>query len=423
MAEYRLTAEGKEYLEKGLPEKNLVDLLNKYPQRAVKFTKAVANVKNFHIALKWAMEKGWVTRREDELILLKYPEKIPEEEALERVAKGKPVEEKILQVLLQRNLVEKIVAAVEELAGKVAGKEITELTPELLKTGLWKTVKFVKYTVDVPPKKVVQIGKKHPYRQVIEEVRERLIGLGFVEARGPYVEMNFWNADALFMPSDHPARSIHDVFSVKNPKKGKVLDKKIWERVGETHKTGWITGSKGWGMWDFQLAQKLLLRSHNTAVSARALTKLKKEDMPCKLFVIDRVFRPEAFDAKHSPEFFQCEGIVCGEGLNLKHLLGYLREIALAVTGAEKVHFKPSYFPFTEPSIEGLALHPKLGWFEFGGAGIFRPEVTLPLGVEVPVLAWGLGLDRLAMVKLGVDDIRFLYTDNLQWLREKSLVI
>ncbi len=419
MSSYRLTAEGQDYSKNGLPEKNLVDLLNKYPRKSIQISKAIATVKGFPIALKWGMERGWVSRSGNEIFLLKYPEKIPEQDTLEKIAKGKQVDEKILEILVQRKLVEKIIVGEVD---KLVGKDVTNLTPDLLKTGLWKKVKLTPYNVNVPIKENYP-AKIHPYRQVIEEIREKLIGMGFVETRGPFVELNFWNADALFMPSDHPARSVHDVFLVKGSKSGKVLDKNLWERVGEAHKNGWITGSKGWGNWDFELARKLILRSQTTAVSARVLSKLKRENLPYKSFVIDRNFRPDVIDAKHGVDFDMCEGIVVGEGLSLRNLLGYLKEIAVAVTGSEKVMFKPHYFPFTEPSLEGYVKHPKLGWIEFGGAGIFRPEVTLPLGVEVPVLAWGLGLGRLAMIKMGIDDIRYLNTDNLEWLRKKPLVI
>ncbi len=419
MAGYRLTVEGQEYLKNGLPEKNLVELLNKYPRKSLPISKAIASVKGFSIALKWGMERDWVSRREDEIFLLRYPGKIPEQEALEKIAKGRQIDEKILEILVQRKLVEKVVVGEVD---KLIGKEVTTLTPELLKTGLWKKVKLTPYNVNVPIKEIYP-AKIHPYRQVVEEVRERLIGLGFVEARGPLVELNFWNADTLFMPSDHPARGIHDVFIVKGPKFGKVADKELWGRVEATHKGGWITGSKGWGNWDFELARQLVLRSQTTAVSARVLSKLKKENLPHKMFVIGRNFRPDVIDVRHSADFDMCEGVVVGEGLTLKHLLGYLKEIAVAVTGSEKVMFRPHYFPFTEPSVEGYAHHPKLGWIEFGGAGIFRPEVTLPLGVEVPVLAWGLGIGRLAMIKMGVDDMRYLQTDDINWLRKKSLVV
>ncbi|MCD6371929.1 MAG: phenylalanine--tRNA ligase subunit alpha [Candidatus Aenigmarchaeota archaeon] len=422
MKVYELTEEGKEYLEKGLPEKRLIELLKEEPDHSIKMEVAIKKIKNFHIAIKWAVEKGWVRIRDNLLELVSYPTEFPEDDALKKIEKGESVSEEILKILKKRKLVREISLEKEELERRYAGKEISDLFPELIKYDVWEKVKFKRYNVKLPSYRIYP-GKLHPYRQIIEEVRKKLLSLGFVEIKGPLVELNFWNCDALFMPSDHPARSIHDIFMLKKPKYGKVLDEKLWKVVKKTHLNGWKTGSRGWGSWDFVLARKLILRSQGTAVSARTLYKLKKEDLPFKMFMIGRVFRPDAIDAKHLMEFDQCEGIVVGENLNLKHLLGYLKEIATSSFAAKKVKFKPAYFPFTEPSVEGLVYHSDLGWIEFGGAGIFRPEVTLPLGIEEPVLAWGLGIGRLAMLKLGIDDIRYLYTDKLGWLREESMVI
>ena len=418
-SQYRLTAEGEEYRRHGLPEKNLFELLLKTPLSAKEIHK---KIKHADIALLWLKKKKLVQEKNGKIILLVDKVEFPEQDALERISSGIAVNLEILEILFKRKLVQKVYEEIEKLSKEIEEKEVQELTPILLKSGLWKKAKLTPIDINVPPQKIVSIGKSHPYRQIIDDVREKLIGLGFVEARGPLVEMNFWNFDALFMPSDHPARSIHDVLNVKNLPNGKILNKQLWGRVEETHKDGWITGSRGWGNWDFPLARKLVLRIQGTALSTRVMSKLKKEDLPHKMFTIDRVFRSDVIDVKHLAEFDQCEGIVVSEGLNLKHLLGYLKEIVISVTGAEKVRFRPTYFPFTEPSVEGQAYHPELGWVEIGGSGIFRPEVTLPLGVEVPVLAWGLGFGRLAMIKMGVNDIRYLYTDNLQWLREKSLV-
>lgn len=417
MKKYELSEEGQEYLKKGLPEKQLVDTLNKQPLKSMPFEEAKKNISNFFIALQWALKNKWAKSAGKDLVLTKYPQDIPEQDALEKCERGEEVDDNLANVLLQRKLIKKIITSE---ADKLVGKEITSITPQLLKTGLWKQVKFQKYDVNVPVSPTYP-GKLHPYRQVIEEFRERLIGLGFVEAKGPLVELNFWNSDALFMPSDHPARGIHDVLMSKEPKEGKILDNALWKRVEETHKTGWITGSKGWGNWDFELAKRLILRSQTTAVSARILSKLKREDLPHKMFVIDRAFRFDVIDAKHFIEFDQCEGIVVGEGLTFRNLLGYLKEFALTI-GAEKVRFKPSYFPFTKFSTEMYVYFDDLGWVEGGGSGIFRPEVTMPLGIEVPVLAWGIGIGRLAMLKLGINDIRYLFADDINWLRKKEMV-
>jgi phenylalanyl-tRNA synthetase alpha chain len=145
-------------------------------------------------------------------------------------------------------------------------------------------------------------------------------------------------------------------------------------------------------------------------------------EIPGKYFSIARCYRPEVTDKMHLTEFNQVEGIVVGEGLTLRNLLGVLEKFALDIAEADSVKFRPDYFPFTEPSVELLAYKKGYGWVEFGGSGIFRPELTLPLGIKVPVLAWGLGVDRLYMMKAGVDDIRSLFTFDLEWLRRRGVI-
>jgi len=135
------------------------------------------------------------------------------------------------------------------------------------------------------------------------------------------------------------------------------------------------------------------------------------------MFSIDRNFRREGVDARHHLEFGQCEGIIGEEGLDLRHLIGVFRTLAEAI-GIREMKIRPSYFPFTEPSIEGYVRHPRLGWIEVFPGGLFRPEVLRPFGIEVPVLAWGIGVTRLAMVALGCNDIRELFQDDLAALTE-----
>ena len=139
--------------------------------------------------------------------------------------------------------------------------------------------------------------------------------------------------------------------------------------------------------------------------------------VPGKYFSIARCFRYDQVDATHATDFFQVEGIVLGSDINFRTLLGLLNLFAREVAQAKEVKFLPAYFPFTEPSVEMHVRHPKLGWMELGGAGLFRPEVTTPLGVSVPVIAWGLGLDRMAMVALGIHDIRDLFSADLEFIR------
>jgi phenylalanyl-tRNA synthetase alpha chain len=127
-------------------------------------------------------------------------------------------------------------------------------------------------------------------------------------------------------------------------------------------------------------------------------------------------------DQTHLTEFNQVEGIVVDENLNLRDLLGILMTFATEIAGANRVKMKPDYYPFTEPSVELSAYKEGYGWIEFGGSGIFRPEVTLPLGIKAPVIAWGLGIDRLFMMKAKINDIRCLFSKDLHWLRTKEAI-
>ncbi len=420
---YKLTKEGKKYLENGLPEKNLLAALQGGGKNISDIT-----IENKEIAIAWARRNNWVSIENNFFILTDsgraaLEEKNDTEIALEEIDEIGKCNGNSLKILLSRKLAEEI--KTKEPAKTTALKisndnEIAQLTPDLIKTGKWKSLPFRKYDVNAPAPQVFP-GKKQHFVQFLGDIKERLISLGFQEAKGPLVELSFWNCDTLFTPQDHPAKGIHDIFYLKNPKIGKIGNKNLVSSVKKTHENGWITGSKGWGgSWEEKEASKILMRSQTTSVSSRILAE--HGDKSGKYFTIDRVFRPDVIDAKHLMEFYQCEGIVIGENLNFKNLLGYLKEFANMI-GLKEVRFKPGFFPFTEPSVEGFLKHPKLGWMEVLPAGLFRPEMLKPLGIEkCQVLAWGLGINRLAMIKLGIDDIRQLFSEDLGFLRSTALV-
>jgi phenylalanyl-tRNA synthetase alpha chain len=302
----------------------------------------------------------------------------------------------------------------------VAAEEASALTPEMLKQGTWKDKKFRAYNIALNPPRQ-SIGRKHPYKEFLDFVKYKFIGMGFEEMRGPLVENEFWDMDALFMPQFHPARDIHDVYFVKEPGSSKKIEEPFGRRVAAAHKDGGKTGSTGWRYaFDLERAKRLILRSQGTAVSARTLASGPK--VPGKYFSIARCFRYDAVDATHAPDFYQVEGIVLGEDINFKTLLGLLKLFGQEIAKASEFQFRPAYFPFTEPSVELHVKHPELGWMELGGAGMFRPEVTVPLGVNVPVIAWGLGLDRMAMVALSIQDIRDLFSRDLDFIRTKTAI-
>ncbi|MEO2151233.1 MAG: phenylalanine--tRNA ligase subunit alpha, partial [Thermococcus sp.] len=293
-------------------------------------------------------------------------------------------------------------------------------TPELIKSGKWREVEFRKFDIKAPVRRIYP-GKKQPYRAFLDKIRRRLIEMGFIEMTvESMIETQFWNFDALFQPQNHPAREWTDTYQLKYPKSGHLPEEELVERVKTAHERG-LAGSRGWGyVWSPERAMLLMPRAHGTALDARQLAK--GVEIPGKYFTIQRVFRPDVLDRTHLIEFNQIDGFVVGEELNFRHLLGILKRFAVEIAGAKKVKFLPDYYPFTEPSVQMSAYHPELGWVEFGGAGIFREEMTRALGIDVPVIAWGIGIDRLAMFKLGIDDIRYLFSYDLRWLREAKLV-
>ncbi|MDR0511499.1 MAG: phenylalanine--tRNA ligase subunit alpha [Treponema sp.] len=300
----------------------------------------------------------------------------------------------------------------------ITGDETGNLTPEMLESGSWKGTVFRSYNVKVPPTRLVP-GRTNPYASFLEDVKDKLASLGFAEFDGPVVETEFWNSDALFMPQFHSARDIHDVYRISSPSGGAALAKAIEEpwlsNVASAHENGGATGSRGWNYaFDREFTRRLILRSQGTVLSAKTLPKA---EIPGKYFGIVRCFRYDQVDATHLPDFYQTEGIVLGEDVNLRTLLGMLEIFAREVAGAKEVKYVPGYFPFTEPSVEVHIKHPVLGWFELGGSGIFRPEVTESLGVNVPVAAWGIGIDRMALMALGLNDLRDLFSYDIESVR------
>ena len=304
---------------------------------------------------------------------------------------------------------------------KIEDDLIEKLTPPLIKTGSWKNRKFRRFDVKINVPQIFA-GRKQHYRRFLDEVRQKFTALGFKEMTGPVVETDFWDMDALFMPQFHAARDIHQAYYVKEPKYGK-LDEALVKKVKESHENGYDTGSKGWRYdFDAKRTHRHMLRTQGTACSARMLAS-KELEIPGKYFSIARCFRYDVIDATHLVDFYQTEGIVVEEGLNFKHLKGLLKMFAEEFAETDQIKITPGYFPFTEPSAELHAKHPDLGWIELGGSGIFRPEMVKPLlGREIPVLAWGIGIDRIAMFKLGLKDIRQLFSHDLEFLRNAKVV-
>lgn len=454
-----LTDEGKEYLEHGLPERQIFNLFIKEGRKEVAvdlFAPEVEkllgfNKKMFFIGISHMKKNKWVvsSKATGKDVILLYNEQAelsPMEELLDKFKKKNSLSlskipkqlQSEVKVLSQRKLATREKTTIREIELTEEGKsispkditiieeEVQTITSAMIKSGEWKEKLSVlkSYDVEVEGPRI-HAGKYHPMTIVKNQVREVFHSMGFEEIRGPIMELAFYNFDCLYQPQDHPAREMHDSFYIKNPAKGKLPKKQIVDTIKAIHENGGNSGSTGWGYkWDPEIAKKLLLRTHTTATTVRHLAKvgLEKKDLPVKVFCIDRVFRNEKLDRTHLAELQQIDGIIIAENVTLSDLIGQITEFYKRM-GFKKVITRPGFFPYTEPSMEVSVYSEELGaWLEMGGSGIFRPEVTYAWGIKDPVrvLAWGLGLERLAMLKLKREDIRDLYQSNIAWLREVS---
>jgi phenylalanyl-tRNA synthetase alpha chain len=298
---------------------------------------------------------------------------------------------------------------------------IESVTPSLIKSGSWKGKKFRRYDITSPVPKLFG-GKRHFVNQATDYAKKIWLEMGFKEMTGSMIQSGFWNFDVLFTAQDHPVREMQDTFFIKDKVAG-LPDGNMINGVKNAHEGG-IDGSKGWGYeWSEEDAKKVLLRTHTTCLSVQTLKKIaEKNEFPAKYFALGKCFRNETVDWSHGFEFNQTEGIVVDENASFRQLLGYLR-LFFKKMGYEKIKIRPGYFPYTEPSLEIDVFHPvHKKWVEFGGAGMFRPEVTIPIfGKHIPVLAWGPGFDRIIMEFFKINDLREMYKNDVNTLRQKKV--
>jgi phenylalanyl-tRNA synthetase alpha chain len=406
-----LTEEGRKRLVEGLPEEKLMMVLGGQPRKIEEVKEKMKE--DFEIALGWARKRGWIEIDGDLIKPIVKEIQAPERDSLRALSKGQGIDHASVELLLKRKLVErredKILEV--ELIKDVEAKPVEiYLTHEMLVSGDWEKREFKEYNVEADPP-FLPIGRTHYFRDFIERVKDLMVSLGFSEVSSDYVELEFFNFDVLFQPQDHPAREIHDSFVVKG--KGRLPPGRLVEEVKKTHETWWKY------RWSPEVASNLVMRSQTTATTSRVLSR--SPGSPLRVFTIGKVFRPDAIDATHLIEFHQMDGLVIEEGFNFRSLLSILREIFRGL-GVKEVKFKPGYFPFTEPSVEVYGYVDPLGWVEMAGAGLLRREVTSPAGVSEPAGAWGIGIDRLVMLFLGVKDIRDLYSSDIEYLRHRRVV-
>ena len=441
---YSLTGDGIEYAEHGLPERKILNTLAEKKEIHMKdlADETGMDKKEANIALGWLRRKNWAQIDQGVINITEFGKeftsKIDTDERVLNYLKANADGVKlftddlmdgfkkltgrknILNIKKETSHSFKILPKGEAILkeGFTIKNQATQLTHEQLKDGEWKNLEYRPYDINAEAP-IIFTGKKHPLRVIIDEIREIFLNMGFSEDKGEYVESAFWNFDSLFQPQDHAAREMQDTFYLKNPLTCDLPDDALVKLTAETHETGADTGSIGWQYdWSEDIARQSVLRTHTTGISTKHLFE---HEPPIKMFSVGRVFRRETFDYKHLPEFHQVEGLVCGEGISFQNLLGTLKEFYKKL-GFE-VRFRPAYFPYTYLSTETeIYLEEKESWIELGGAGMFRPEVLKPLGITQPALAFGLGIERLAMIRYDIEDIRMLYKSDIKWLREVPLV-
>ncbi len=250
--------------------------------------------------------------------------------------------------------------------------------------------------MSLPGRRTRPFGRVHPVNRLIAEMTEIFARMGFSVARGPEVELDAYNFEKLNFPADHPARDMQDTFFVAGP--------------------------------DGAPSVEMLLRTHTSPVQIRAM---EASGAPIRIISPGRVYRCDA-DATHSPMFHQVEGLWVDEGVSMAHLRGVLNRFVAALFGARPIRLRPSFFPFVEPGVEldircvfcegdGCRVCKHTGWMEVLGAGMVHPRVLAACGVDderFTGFAFGLGVDRLAMLRYQIDDIALLYRGDARFLRQ-----
>jgi phenylalanyl-tRNA synthetase alpha chain len=420
------------------PELHLLNVLQSKGPITIKDLKVYFNsAEEFSAAFGRARAAGWISVEGGEQPLVKVADTsgaLSLGLLMEAITHGKPEqdltpgEKELLPDLLRRGIVRRTESRRASVTITDPGRSsvstasdaghLDRLTPEVLASGAWKGKSL--RPIDVEAKApAFYPGRRHPVRDFIREVRETYVSMGFTELQGNSVHPAFWNFDALFIPQDHPGREMQDTFYLEGFSDARLKRSGVVANVAAVHEDGWKTGSRGWGYpWSLEEARRLVLRTHNTVLTVKALSESREKET--RVFAVSKVYRNENLDYKHLAEFYQMDGIMVGQGLNVRHLMGFLTEFYKKL-GMADVKLWPTYFPYTEPSLEvvGYSKAAK-AWIELSGSGVFRPEVTHPLGVRVPVLAWGPGIERLMLMRFGLDDMRALYGADLTWLRGRK---
>jgi phenylalanyl-tRNA synthetase alpha chain len=325
-------------------------------------------------------------------------------EELERAATSQDLEQVRVKYLGKKGLVTQLLRSMPSLPAAerpVIGREANEAKSEIEAAlarrlaaleGAERRARLAADRVDLtlPGRRVVP-GALHPLSRVLDEIIDVFVGLGFAVVEGPEVELDYYNFEALNIPKDHPARDMQDTFYV---------------------------------------GDEVLLRTHTSPMQIRTM---ERQQPPVRIIVPGRVYRRDALDMTHSPVFHQVEGLAVDRDISMGDLRGTLELFARELFGPDsRIRFRPSFFPFTEPSAEvdvlcfvckgaGCRLCKGSGWLEILGSGMVHPQVLRTVGYDPEAVtgwAFGMGVERVAMLKYGIDDIRLFYENDVRFLSQ-----
>jgi phenylalanyl-tRNA synthetase alpha chain len=403
----KLGANGLDAIKNGLPERKIVNEIKDHPKSFEEIRNLLKS--EFNAGIANAKKNNWIqieSKEDKNTISLKGDVSVS---ADEKIIKFIGENEKLKNEIEDLDALSSLKKRPDFIIENITKSKTISLTEKAKEIDLESSSEAIDVEAKVPSTHAARI---HPLKETINEIREIFVSLGFSEVLGNLSQSSFWNFDALFTPQDHPAREMQDTFYIKDIKAGKFASSKQITNVSRSHKLGWRYD------WNISEAQKMVLRTHTTCVTIKHLADNKLDE--ARIFSLGRVFRNEKVSYKHLAEFNQVEGVVIGNTVTLRDLMGLQEEFYRRI-GLTKIKFWPTFFPYTEPSLQSMVYNDRLGkWIELFGMGIFRPEVTKPLGISKPVLAWGGGIERIAMLKYGVDDVREFYNNNLNWLRSAT---
>ncbi|EGD71922.1 MAG: Phenylalanyl-tRNA synthetase class IIc [Candidatus Parvarchaeum acidophilus ARMAN-5_'5-way FS'] len=424
-AQFILTKNGEVYLKEGLPEYRIFNFIKNnvtvtYSQLynmgmdKNEITAAIGYLKKSGVLLE---EKGKLSVDTKMESRLENRNKI-----LYAVYKGLIKETEDLTDLLRRGIIENISKVREKFSITPLGNKIIkdsefneDLIDKLSKDNIknWEGLKFREYA-DNPEILSSLSGKLNIKTKFSSFIKDVMISMGFKEMHSNYVESVFWNFDVMMFRQDHPDRDIQDTVYLNGGKANVPKDiltnvKNVYEKGFKESKYSESIGYRR--KFDISNSGTLIMRGHTTATTFRYIHDIisKNKEKPAKFFSIDKSFRNETMDSTHLLELYQIEGIVYDDNLTVADLIGYIKQFYGKI-GIEKIRLKPTYNPYTEPSLEIQAFSPKLNrWIELGNSGVFRPETLRPFGIKKNIVAWGFGMERMLNLKLGMGDIRDLY--------------